>query len=188
MRRSHRLRRRRSLRRLRRRSFAEQSAARIRTGPLMTATKQSKCRFCGSKLEHTFVDLGMSPLCESFLPGEHLNRMEAFYPLHAYVCGNCFLVQLEAYVTPEHIFTDYSYFSSYSDSWLAHAKKYTDQMVERVGIRGKSFVVELASNDGYLLQYFVEKRLPVLGIEPSGNVSARPVHKDLPAPLKIFSR
>src|SRR5437667_14226 len=100
---SHRLRSGRSVRRLRRRSCAEQSATRIRTGPLMTATKQSKCRFCGSKLEHTFVDLGMSPLCESFLPGEHLNQMEAFYPLHAYVCGDCFLVQLEAYVTPEHM-------------------------------------------------------------------------------------
>src|SRR5216684_1164461 len=117
----------------------------------MTATKQSGCRFCGTKLEHTFVDLGMSPLCESFLPGEQLNQMEAFYPLHAYVCGKCFLVQLEAYVTPEHIFSDYAYFSSYSDSWLAHAKKYTDRMVERFGIGGKSFVVELASNDGYLL-------------------------------------
>src|SRR5258708_21707033 len=138
----------------------------------MIATKQSGWRFCGTKLEHTFVDLGMSPLCESFLPGEHLNQMEAFYPLHAYVCGNCFLVQLEAYVTPEHIFSDYAYFSSYSDSWLAHAKKYTVRMVERFGIGEKSFVVELASNDGYLLQYFVGKRVPVLGIEPAANVAA----------------
>src|SRR2546430_2535821 len=84
----------------------------------MTPKNQPGCRFCGTKLEHTFVDLGMSPLCESFLPGDHLNQMEEFYPLHAYVCGNCFLVQLEAYVTPEHIFSDYAYFSSYSDSWL----------------------------------------------------------------------
>src|SRR3989442_5169725 len=110
-----------------------------RTGIFMTATKQSGCRFCGTKLDHTFVDLGMSPLCESFLPGDQLNQMEAFYPLHAYVCGNCFLVQLEAYVTPEHIFSDYAYFSSYSDSWLAHAKKYTDRMAERFGIGEKSF-------------------------------------------------
>src|SRR5216684_6427239 len=137
----------------RRRGLSPWSGAltRVRTGRFMTAPKQSGCRFCGTKLEHTFVDLGMSPLCESFLPGEHLNQMEAFYPLHAYVCGKCFLVQLEAYVTPEHIFGDYAYFSSYSDSWLAHAKKYTDRMVERFGIGGKSFVVELASNDGYLL-------------------------------------
>ena len=154
----------------------------------MTATKQAGCRFCGTKLEHTFVDLGMSPLCESFLPGEQLNQMEAFYPLHAYVCGKCFLVQLEAYVTPEHIFTDYAYFSSYSDSWLAHAKKYTDQMVERFGIGWKSLVVELASNDGYLLQYFVEKKVPVMGIEPAANVAAVAVKKGVPSLVKFFGR
>jgi SAM-dependent methyltransferase len=130
----------------------------------------------------------MSPLCESFLPGEQLNQMEAFYPLHAYVCGKCFLVQLEAYVTPEHIFSDYAYFSSYSDSWLAHAKKYTDRMVERFGIGEKSFVVELASNDGYLLQYFVEKRVPVLGIEPAANVAAVAVKKGVPSLVKFFGR
>jgi SAM-dependent methyltransferase len=154
----------------------------------MTATKQSGCRFCGAKLEHTFVDLGMSPLCESFLPGEQLNQMEAFYPLHAYVCGSCFLVQLEAYVTPEHIFSDYAYFSSYSDSWLAHAKKYTDRMMERFGIGEKSFVVELASNDGYLLQYFVEKKVSVLGIEPAANVAAVAVKKGVPSLVKFFGR
>jgi len=130
----------------------------------------------------------MSPLCESFLPGEQLNQMEAFYPLHAYVCGKCFLVQLEAYVTPEHIFSDYAYFSSYSDSWLAHAKKYADRMVERFGIGEKSFVVELASNDGYLLQYFVEKRVPVLGIEPAANVAAVAVKKGVPSLVKFFRR
>ena len=154
----------------------------------MTATKQSECRFCGTRLEHTFVDLGMSPLCESFLPSDQLNQMEAFYPLHAYVCGKCFLVQLEAYVTPEHIFNDYAYFSSYSDSWLAHAKSYTDQMVERFAIGEKSFVVELASNDGYLLQYFVEKKVPVLGIEPAANVAAVAVKKGVPSLVKFFGR
>lgn len=154
----------------------------------MTATQQAGCRFCGTKLEHTFVDLGMSPLCESFLLGEQLNQMEAFYPLHAYVCGKCFLVQLEAYVTPEHIFNDYAYFSSYSDSWLAHAKKYTEQMVERFGIGEKSFVVELASNDGYLLQYFVEKRVPVLGIEPAANVAAVAMKKGVPSLVRFFGR
>ena len=154
----------------------------------MTLTKQSGCRFCGTKLEHTFVDLGMSPLCESYLPAEHLNQMEPFYPLHVQVCGNCFLVQLEAYVTPEHIFSDYAYFSSFSDSWLAHAKRYADLMVERFGIDEKSFVVELASNDGYLLQYFVEKSVPALGIEPAANVAAVAVKKGVPTLVKFFGR
>ncbi len=154
----------------------------------MTATKKSGCRFCGTKLEHTFVDLGMSPLCESYLASEDLNQMEPFYPLHVQVCGNCFLVQLEAYVTPEHIFSDYAYFSSYSDSWLAHAKRYTDLMVERFGIGAKSFVVELASNDGYLLQYFVENKVPVLGIEPAANVADVAIRKGVPTIVKFFGR
>ncbi len=154
----------------------------------MSQTNQVSCRFCGFKLEHTFVDLGMSPLCESFLPGDHLNEMEPFYPLHAQVCGNCFLVQLQTYVTPEHIFSDYAYFSSYSDSWLAHAKKYTDQMVERCGLGANSFVVELASNDGYLLQYFVEKRVPVLGIEPAANVAEVAKKKGVATLVKFFGR
>src|SRR5207245_7893964 len=143
----------------------------------MTRTNQFGCRFCGTKLEHTFVDLGMSPLCESYLSADHLNQMEPFYPLHVYVCEKCFLVQLQEYVTPEHIFSDYAYFSSYSDSWLAHANKYTDQMVERFAIGEQSLVVEVASNDGYLLQYFVEKQIPVLGIEPAANVAAVAVQK-----------
>ena len=154
----------------------------------MTATKKSGCRFCGTKLENTFVDLGMSPLCESYLASEDLNQMEPFYPLHVQVCGNCFLVQLEAYVTPEHIFSDYAYFSSYSDSWLAHAKRYTDLMVERFGIGAKSFVVELASNDGYLLQYFVENKVPVLGIEPAANVADVAIRKGVPTIVKFFGR
>src|SRR5258708_12428947 len=128
----------------------------------MTPTNQAGCRFCGTKLEHTFVDLGMSPLCESYLPADQLNQMEPFYPLHVYICGTCFLVQLEAFVSPEHIFGDYAYFSSYSDSWLAHAKSYTDQMVDRFGIVTGSFVVELTSNDAYLLHYFFENQFPAL--------------------------
>jgi SAM-dependent methyltransferase len=158
------------------------------SGQSMTPANQSGCRFCGSKLEQTFVDLGMSPLCESFLSAEQLNEMEPFYPLHVYVCGKCFLVQLQEYVTPEHIFSDYAYFSSYSDSWLAHAKRYTDQMVERFGINGKSLVVELASNDGYLLQYFVEKKIPVLGIEPAANVAAVATQKGVRTLVKFFGR
>ena len=148
----------------------------------------SSCRFCGTKLESTFVDLGMSPLCESYVGADQLNQMEPFYPLHVYVCGNCFLVQLQEYVTPEHIFSDYAYFSSYSDSWLAHARKYTDQMVKRFGLGKDSLVVEVASNDGYLLQYFVEKQVPVLGIEPAANVAAVAVQKHIPTLVKFFGR
>ena len=152
----------------------------------MTRTNQFGCRFCGTKLEHTFVDLGMSPLCESYLSADHLNQMEPFYPLHVYVCEECFLVQLQEYVTPEHIFSDYAYFSSYSDSWLAHASKYTGQMVERFAIDAQSLVVEVASNDGYLLQYFVEKQIPVLGIEPAANVAAVAVQKGVSTLVKFF--
>jgi len=130
----------------------------------------------------------MSPLCESYLSADQLNQMEPFYPLHVYVCGNCFLVQLQEYVSPEHIFSDYAYFSSYSDSWLAHASKYTDQMVKRFGLNGQHLVVELASNDGYLLQYFVEKRIPVLGIEPAANVAAVAMQKGVPTQVKFFGR
>ena len=152
----------------------------------MTRTNQFGCRFCGTKLEHTFVDLGMSPLCESYLSADHLNQMEPFYPLHVYVCEKCFLVQLQEYVTPEHIFSDYAYFSSYSDSWLAHASKYTAQMVERFAVGAQSLVVEVASNDGYLLQYFVEKQIPVLGIEPAANVAAVAVQKGVSTLVKFF--
>jgi len=146
----------------------------------------ARCRFCGTELRHEFVDLGMSPLCESFLSAEQLNKMEPFYPLHVYVCEKCFLVQLEEYVKPADIFTDYAYFSSYSDSWLAHAKRYTDLMTQRFNLSAKSFVVELASNDGYLLQYFVEKGIPVLGIEPAANVAVAAKEKNVPTLVKFF--
>src|SRR5438270_10682388 len=154
----------------------------------MTTTNNSECRFCGTKLEHTFVDLGMSPLCESYLSSTQLNQMEPFYPLHVYVCSNCFLVQLEAYVSPEHIFSDYAYFSSYSDSWLAHAKAYTSQMTDHLSLDDASLVVEVASNDGYLLQYFVQKGIPVLGIEPAGNVAAAAEKKGVPTLVRFFGR
>ena len=152
------------------------------------ANMKKNCRFCETPLEQVFVDLGMSPLCESFLPSDQLDQMEPFYPLQVYVCGNCFLVQLREYVAPERLFSDYAYFSSYSDSWLAHAKRYTGQMIERFGIGEKSLVVELASNDGYLLQYFVEKGVPVLGIEPAANVAAVAVKKGVPSLVKFFGR
>ena len=144
------------------------------------------CRFCGSKLTRTFVDLGMSPLCESYLTAEQLNQGEMFYPLHVYVCGSCFLVQLQEYVRPEGIFIDYAYFSSYSDSWLQHAKTYTDMIAARLNLGVHSQVVELASNDGYLLQYFVKKRIPALGVEPAANVAEAAVQKGVPTIVKFF--
>src|SRR5579871_4035347 len=113
------------------------------------------CRFCGAGLTRTFVDLGLSPLCETYPAAADLNRGEMFYPLHVYVCEECFLVQLEEYESAESIFSDYAYFSSYSDSWLKHAENYCQKMIARLGLNGESFVVEVASNDGYLLQYFV---------------------------------
>lgn len=146
----------------------------------------ASCRFCGTPLSSTFVDLGMSPLCESFLGADQVNTMEPFYPLHVFVCGRCFLVQLEQYVRPEEIFTEYAYFSSYSDSWLDHCSRYTDKMASRFGLGAKSLVVELASNDGYLLQYFVEKKIPVLGIEPAANVAKVAVEKGVPTLVRFF--
>ena len=128
----------------------------------------------------------MSPLCESYLTAEQLNQGEMFYPLHVYVCGSCFLVQLQEYVRPEGIFTDYAYFSSYSDSWLQHAKTYTDMIAARLNLGVHSQVVELASNDGYLLQYFVKKRIPALGVEPAANVAEAAVQKGVPTIVKFF--
>jgi SAM-dependent methyltransferase len=144
------------------------------------------CRFCGAPLRDTFVDLGMSPLCESFLAADQLNQMEPFYPLHARVCGKCFLVQVEEYVGPERIFTEYAYFSSYSEAWLQHARAYTDMIVSRLDLDAKSRVVELGSNDGYLLQYFVAKDIPVLGIEPAANVAAVAEARGVPSLTRLF--
>jgi C-methyltransferase C-terminal domain/Putative zinc binding domain/Methyltransferase domain len=130
------------------------------------------CRFCGAPLTTTFVDLGMSPLCENVILPEHLDAMEPFYPLHVRVCDSCLLVQLPEYVPPEDIFTEYAYFSGYSDSWVAHARRYVEAMIDRYGLTSDSLVVEIASNDGYLLQHFVERDVPVLGVEPAANVAA----------------
>ena len=144
------------------------------------------CLFCGRPLRHTFVDLGMSPLCESYVPADRLNQMEPFYPLHTYVCDGCFLVQLEEFVSPEHIFTEYAYFSSYADSWVEHMRRYAEAIVERLGLSKSSFVVEVASNDGYLLQHFVKMGIPVLGIEPAANVAKVAVEKGVPTLVKFF--
>jgi SAM-dependent methyltransferase len=144
------------------------------------------CRFCGSAVRDTFVDLGMSPLCESFLTREQTDQAEAFYPLHAYVCAECFLVQVKEYVAPEGIFTEYAYFSSYSDSWLRHAKTYVDMITDRLGLDARSHVVELGSNDGYLLQNFVARGIPALGVEPAANVAVAAREKGVPTVVALF--
>ena len=131
----------------------------------------AECRLCGTTLTETFVDLGMSPLCESYLPVDRLDSAETFYPLHVRICSSCLLVQLPAYVPGEEIFSDYAYFSSYSDSWVAHAKRYADTMTETLGLGPESLVTEVASNDGYLLQHFVARGVPVLGVEPAANIA-----------------
>jgi SAM-dependent methyltransferase len=129
------------------------------------------CRLCDGQLTETFVDLGMSPLCESYVREDRLDGPETFYPLHVRICSACLLVQLPAYVSGEDIFSDYAYFSSYSDSWVAHAKRYADEMTERLRLGAGSLVAEVASNDGYLLQHFVAAGIPVIGVEPAGNVA-----------------
>jgi SAM-dependent methyltransferase len=144
------------------------------------------CRFCGARLERTFIDLGMSPLCETYPSAQELNRGEFFYPLHVFVCEKCFLVQLEEFESPEKIFGEYLYFSSYSDSWLKHCETYTSKMIGRFGLGPGSFVVEVASNDGYLLQYFVKQGVPVLGIEPAANVAKVAVEKGVPTLTRFF--
>jgi 2-polyprenyl-3-methyl-5-hydroxy-6-metoxy-1,4-benzoquinol methylase len=153
-----------------------------------STSKAPHCRFCGTELRHTLVDLGMSPLCESFVSLDRLNQMEAFYPLHVRVCENCFLVQLEAYVSPEEIFREYAYFSSYADSWLEQCKAYTDLVVDRFNLTETSQVIELASNDGYLLQYFVEKNIPVLGVEPATNIAQVAIAKGIPTLNEFFGQ
>ena len=145
-----------------------------------------RCRFCQAPLKHTFVDLGMSPLCESLITEQQLNVMEPFYPLHVFVCSECFLVQLLDYVKPQDIYEEYAYFSSYSDSWLEHARRYVEMITARFYLSAKSQVVELASNDGYLLRNFVARGIPVLGIEPAANVAEVAVEKGIPTMVKFF--
>ena len=152
------------------------------------ATSTAACLFCNEPLRDTVVDLGKSPLCETYLQPSQLNDMEPFYPLRVLVCRSCWLVQVEEYVTPEGIFTDYPYFSSYSDSWLAHAKRYVEDMMARFALDGSSQVVELGSNDGYLLQYFVQNGVPVLGVEPAANVAEAAIARGVPTEVAFFGR
>lgn len=137
------------------------------------------CRFCGTELKDTFVNLGMSPLSNSYIKLKNIGKKENFYPLHAYVCSKCFLVQLEEIESPESIFREYAYFSSYSNSWLKHIEEYVEMVTKRLNINANSTVVELASNDGYLLQFFKEKNIPVLGIEPAQNVAVEAEKKGI---------
>jgi 2-polyprenyl-3-methyl-5-hydroxy-6-metoxy-1,4-benzoquinol methylase len=146
------------------------------------------CRFCAAPLRHTFVDLGMSPLCESYVPAERVNAMEAFYPLHAKVCESCLLVQLEEFVSGEDIFTEYAYFSSYSDSWVEHARRYVEMAIERFGLDENSLVMEVASNDGYLLRHVVERGIPALGIEPAANVAKVAQELGVDTLVRFFGR
>ena len=145
-----------------------------------------ECRACGATLHHTFVDLGMSPLSNAILGPEQLNSMEPFYPLHARVCERCFLVQLEQYERPEKIFEDYSFFSSFSETWLRHSQKYVEGAIDRFHLNSKSLVVEVASNDGHLLQYFQQRGIPVLGVEPAQNVAKAAEEKGVPTLAKFF--
>nr|WP_217988422.1 class I SAM-dependent methyltransferase [Aliifodinibius salipaludis] len=144
------------------------------------------CLNCGSSLMHTFVDLGASPLCNELIKPDLSNEGQMTYPLKTYVCDQCFLVQVGTCVSPEKIYEEYSYFSSYSDSWLRHARKYVDFMINNYSIDRESFVVEIASNDGYLLQYFQEKKIPILGVEPSTTVANAAMEKEIPTELLFF--
>ncbi len=145
------------------------------------------CRFCSRPLSNTFVDLGMSPVSNNYIDPAKEHAMEPFFPLHVYVCDDCLLVQLPAYQKREEIFTsEYAYFSSFSTSWLQHAKDYAHMMLKRLGLTSESLVVELASNDGYLLQYFKEQGVPVLGVEPCQNVAEAALKIGIPTVIKFF--
>lgn len=158
----------------------------IPTSTGSSARPVCKCRLCGLPMTVTFVNLGMSPLCESFLGAEKLDSMEPYYPLHVLVCSECFLVQLREYVEPDHIFREYAYFSSYSTSWVAHAKAYCEKLTKQVGLNSESLAVEIASNDGYLLQHFPALGVPCLGIEPAINVAKVAIGKGIPTITEFF--
>jgi len=164
-------------------------AARVRSGgPTVSpiSAGPARCRFCSEPLTDTVVDLGMSPLCESYVRPEKLNSMEAFYPLHVLVCRTCWLVQIEEYVSSDAIFSEYAYFSSFSQSWVQHAQDYVTMMIDRFALGAHSNVIELASNDGYLLQWFVKAGIPCLGIEPAANVAAAAEDKGVPTLVRFF--
>ena len=150
--------------------------------------KLATCRLCGAPLTTTFIDLGLSPLANSFISANKVDEGEEFFPLHVWVCGRCFLVQLEEFKRPEAIFSDYAYFSSYSTTWLKHAEAYVAAMTRRFALAPQSKVVEVASNDGYLLKYFVARGLPVLGVEPAANVATVAEAADVPTDVAFFGK
>ena len=146
------------------------------------------CRLCGAALRDTFVDLGLSPLCEKFVTADQLHAREPAYPLHVWICRRCLLVQLEALVSPQELFSEYAYFSSYSESWVAHAHAYSDAVIQRFGLRPNGRIVEIASNDGYLLQHFAAQGLSVLGVEPAANVARKAIERGIPTEVQFFGR
>jgi SAM-dependent methyltransferase len=154
----------------------------------LKAPQYGRCRLCGTALETTFVDLGMSPLCEDFLTFNRTSQMEPYFPLHALVCGACFLVQLQEYVKPAEIFSEYAYFSSFSTSWVEHARRYCEMIAKRLNLNPRSSVFELASNDGYLLQHFLPMGISVLGIEPAANVAEAAMAKKVPTLVEFFGQ
>jgi SAM-dependent methyltransferase len=157
-----------------------------RNAVAVNASATPECRFCAAPLRRTVVDLGLSPLCESYVQATELDDMEAFYPLNVRICERCFLMQLRAYVPPDEIFTEYAYFSSYSSSWVQHARAYADSIAGRLSLGPRSLVVEIGSNDGYLLQRFVERGVPVLGVEPAQNVAAAAVERGVRTIAEFF--
>jgi 2-polyprenyl-3-methyl-5-hydroxy-6-metoxy-1,4-benzoquinol methylase len=171
--------------------FAEETIVTVMSEPkpqIGGPTGRYHCRFCAAALEKTFVDLGTSPLCQRHVTPQRFDEAEAFYPLHVYVCERCYLVQLPEYVSPKDIFSDYAYFSSYSQTWLNHVRDYAAQMVQRLELDGSSQVIEIASNDGYLLQFFKQLGVPVLGVEPAANVAEVAQGKGIPTVVRFFGR
>jgi hypothetical protein len=161
------------------------------TEPLLTesssaAEERAACRFCGTPLELTVVDLGMSPLCESFLRADQIRQMEPFFPLRVFACERCYLVQLEAFVRPDEIFTEYAYYSAYSTAWVEHSRQYVEMISKRLGLGADDLVVELASNDGYLLQHFVGTGIEILGIDPAANVAEAAEERGVPTLVDFF--
>jgi hypothetical protein len=148
--------------------------------------KNLNCRFCGEPLESTFADLGLQPLCENYLSANQLTNMEPYYPLHVYFCKKCFLVQLQESITPQEMYNKYSYFSSSSKGWLKHCESYADMITNKLGLNSDSQVIEVASNDGYLLQFFAQRDIPVIGIEPARNVAEEALKKGIPTIVKFF--
>lgn len=164
-----------------------QTAAMEPAHPAMTHAPRG-CRFCGEPLTESFADLGVSPLCQTHITAERFSEPEPFYPLHAFVCGGCFLVQIDEFVAPPEIFEEYAYFSSYSDTWVEHARRYCERMRSDLGLDASSLVAEIASNDGYLLQHFVAQGVPVLGIEPAANVALVAIEKGVRSETVFFGR